>query len=219
MRIAVLARLGCILLTAGAASATTPALDWYIDQAGTPREIRLIGNYTADDDQMIGADPLTFQAGYGWSYFQIPTTPARFYALYDPQGGVVAAAFLVYSDGDPVCGEALGVIGVDTGTGAFLTRKTAEKLDRFGQELAARGQDLYNDHFSAVDQMGDADFARFLSLPDGTSFPAFSTGWGDGGYMTSRLVDASGETVAIYADFLGSEVRRDWIDPPACGSS
>lgn len=209
----------CAALVSTAALADPAALDWYSQQAGAPRKAELIGIYAADDDQMIGADPLTFDGDDDWPYFTIPRAPAQFYVLREPEQGRVAAAFLIYSDAAPVCGEGLNVMGVDTGTGAFLTRAAAQKLAQFSDDYDDQGLDTFSDYFDAPDQIGDSIFARFLSLPDGTRFPGFSTGWGDGGYMASRLVDAAGQTVAIYADFIGNEVTQDWIDPPDCGTS
>ena len=75
---------------------------------------------------------------------------------------------------------------------------------------------LYDDYFAAPAQMGDHVFARMLTLPDGTDFPGFSSGWGDGAYPVVSLYDSRGQMLALYADFIGNDQTEDYILPPPC---
>jgi hypothetical protein len=55
--------------------------------------------------------------------------------------------------------------------------------------------------------------------PQGCSrFPAFATGWDDGGYPVAALHDDAGQMVAPYADFMGRNDAGDWLLPDPCAS-
>ena len=79
-----------------------------------------------------------------------------------------------------------------------------------------RKLNLYDDYFADPAQMGDSVFARMLTLPDGTAFPGFSSGWGDGAYPVVSLYDSRGQMLALYADFIGNDQTEDYILPPPC---
>ncbi len=210
-----------LVLAAALISPTLPATggeltDWFIQTGGEPRQVVEIGAFTPDGPEILGADPLTYGPDYPIPFTSVPQTPATVIALVEPIEGRTALAALIFRDGRPVCGTAAGEIWVDSGTAAFLTRSTATKLAAMRDDFQSREQNLYDDYFAAPDQMGDSAFAKMLSLPDGTEFPGFSSGWGDGAYPVVKLFDGSGNLLAIYADFIGSEKLDDFILPPLC---
>lgn len=193
-----------------AAEADPGAVDWIIANTQHPLTAAQIGSYDPDGP-IIGVDSLTYEPSYAWPYADIPDGPARFYAFFDDDTGRVSKAALVFSDAEPSCGEDVATMPVDTGTGAFLDRKAAKSLDKIALETG----DLYG-HFMAP-QIGDAHaFAKFLTLPDGHVFPAFQTGWGDGGYPVASLHTSDGAMVAIYSDFMGKDDDGNWLLPTPC---
>jgi hypothetical protein len=208
MRLAVLA-----LLAGPAAAETNGSVAWLLDQAGTPLTVQEVGSYDIRGTELIGADSLTFSASADWPWFTVPEGPARVVAFNDPVELAVSKAAILFSDAAPVCGEEVGVMGVDTGTGAFLDRPTAMMLDMIAG-LMGKTCNLY-DCLMAL-QVPATSFAQMIRLPDGSAYPAFSTGFGDGGYPVYLLYDDRGAPVAAYADFLGVPPDYTWAAPPDC---
>ena len=203
------------------AAASAPAgadqvTDWLIATGAEPRERQTVARFTPDTPRLLGADPLTYDPGYPFAFFPVPDGPAEVVALIEPVERRVALAALIFGDGAPACGRDAGRIWVDSGTAAFLTPKTAAGLSAMRDDYSTRGLNLYDDYFAAPGQMGDSAFARMLTLPDGTAFSGFSSGWGDGAYPVVALYDAGGAMLALYADFIGSDRLDGYILPPVC---
>ncbi|MDO5643034.1 MAG: DUF4241 domain-containing protein, partial [Paracoccus sp. (in: a-proteobacteria)] len=204
------------LMIAGPAGAG-PVTDWLIATGAEPREIRHVARYTPEEPAILGADPLTYYPGFPpFEFAAVSAGAADVVALIEPVEGRVALAALIFADAEPLCGDEVGVIWVDTGTAAFLTPPVAAKLAAMADEYHASARNLYTDYFAAAHQMGDSVFARMLTLPDGTAFPGFSSGWGDGAYPVVRLFDADQRVIALYADFIGSDALDDFILPAPC---
>ena len=204
----------CGVIPAGADA--QQVLDWLVTQSGGPREVRQVARFTPDSPRILGADPLTYDPGYPFDFVAVPPGPAEVVALIEPVEGRVALAAMVFADGVPVCGGEAGAIWVDSGTASFLTPATAAKLDAMRKDYDQRKLNLYDDYFADPAQMGDSVFARMLTLPDGTAFPGFSSGWGDGAYPVVSLYDNQGQMLALYADFIGNDRLEDYILPPPC---
>ena len=204
----------CGVIPAGADA--QQVLDWLVTQSGGPREVRQVARFTPDSPRILGADPLTYDPGYPFDFVAVPPGPAEVVALIEPVEGRVALAAMVFADGVPVCGGEAGAIWVDSGTASFLTPATAAKLDAMRKDYDQRKLNLYDDYFADPAQMGDSVFARMLTLPDGTAFPGFSSGWGDGAYPVVSLYDSRGQMLALYADFIGNDQTEDYILPPPC---
>jgi hypothetical protein len=207
-------RAACLVLCAvPAAAETNPSLDWILAQSGADLRVEEVGTMAVQGTEVIGVDSLTFSPTYGWPWFTVPEGPARVIALYDRTEVAYSKAAILFSAETPVCGEEVGGMPVDTGTGAFLDRPSANALEALAQGM---GDDcnLY-DCFMAK-QVPEAQFARMIALPGGMAFPAFSTGYGDGVYPVFLLRDADGAPTAAYADFLGVRPSLDWLTPPAC---
>ena len=211
--VATLALLGGLAPAGGVAQQVA---DWLVAQSGGPREVRQVGSFTPDSPKILGADPLTYDSSYPFDFLPVPPGPAKVVALLEPVEGRVALAALIFAEGTPACGSEDGGIWVDSGTAAFLTPQTAAKLDALRKDFHRRKLNPYDDYFADPRQMGDSVFARILTLPDGTGFPGFSSGWGDGGYPVIRLYDAEGRMLALYADFIGNDQREGYIIPPPC---
>ena len=209
------AAVAAIMAVPGAGGADQ-VTDWLIATGAEPRALHEIALFTPDTPQILGADPLTFGPDYPFDFLAVPPGPARVVALREPTDGRVALAAMIFADGAPSCGAEDGAIWVDSGTAAFLTPATAARLDALARDYDQREKNLYDDYFAAPDQMGDSVFARMLTLPDGTAFPGFASGWGDGAYPVIRLYDAEGRMLALYADFIGSDVLDGYILPPPC---
>jgi hypothetical protein len=190
-----------------------PSIAWILAQTGTPLVVQKVGQMAVRGTEMISVDSLTYSPEYPWPWFTVPEGPARVVVFDDPQEYALSKAMILFSDAVPVCGEEVGVMPVDTGTGAFLDRPTAEELARIS---LAMGTDCNLYDCLMAEQMGDAQFAKMIRLPDGTGFPAFSTGAGDGTYPVFLLYDADSAPVAAYADFLGVSPSYEWLTPPAC---
>lgn len=216
------AALPALLLTAclfgtgpAAADALPGAVQWLIDRSGDPDRIgRDIGPYPLDGSGIVALDPLT---GFATRPAPTPAAPdARFYAVLAREDGYAyaAAMALVTADGLPACGESLGVVGVDTGLAAIVTRSGLEAMSLYYDSLQAQGSDPYT---ALEPQLPLETFASFVTLPDGTRVAVSSSGYGDGGYQFFRLGDAQGQTVAFYLDFLGDR-KGEWIDPPPCAN-
>jgi Protein of unknown function (DUF4241) len=186
---------------------------WILKQHRAPLVVQEVGTYSVRGNALIGVDSLTYSPTYNLPWFKAPTGPARVVAFDDPQEYALSKAAILFSDAAPVCGEEVGAMPVDTGTGAFLDRPTAETLDRVS---AAMGPDCNLYDCLMAEQVAEAQFARMIRLPDGSTFPAFSTGFGDGVYPVFLLYDADGLPVAAYADFLGVGPDYQWLAPPAC---
>ncbi|WP_199259815.1 hypothetical protein [Paracoccus binzhouensis] len=146
-----------------------------------------------------------------------PAAPdARFYTVLARKDGYahVAAIALVTADGLPVCGESLGIIGVDTGLAAIVTRSGFEAMNTYYDTFQAQG----SDPFTALEPQLPMDLLpAFVILPDGTQIPTSRSGYGDGGYEFFRLDDAQGRPVAYFLDFLGDS-KGEWIHPPPCAN-
>lgn len=197
------------------AQAETGALRWIVEQTSTPLQVQDIGEWHAAEARLIGMDALAFANPEDAAYFAIPTSPARFVVLNDAAEDRVSKAVLVFGDATPICGLDLATMPVDSGTGAFLTPTNTAALEALSARLETENSDLYTG-FMEPQIDGAHGFAQFLNLPDGSQFPAFSTGWGDGLYPVAALIDASGAVVAIYADFMGQNDNGDWLLPPPC---
>ncbi|MBA4489894.1 DUF4241 domain-containing protein [Paracoccus sp. S1E-3] len=190
--------------------------DWLVAQSGAPREIRQVARFTPDSPKILGADPLTYAPGYPFDFIAIPPGPVEVVALLEPVEGRVALAAMIFVNAAPACGGEAGAIWVDSGTASFLTPATAASLNAMRQDYQQRGLNLYDDYFADPAQMGDSVFARMLTLPDGSAFPGFSSGWGDGAYPVVTLYDAQGKMLALYADFIGNDQTEGFILPPPC---
>jgi hypothetical protein len=121
-----------ILLLAGGTgtfAAESGTESWIKAQNGTALRVVDAGTVTPAGTEMIGVDSLTFAPSYDWPWFTVPDGPARFVAFFDDDVGDVSKAALIFADGSPACGKEVGVMPVDTGTGAFLDRSMADKLD------------------------------------------------------------------------------------------
>ena len=206
----------CLAATGVLADSAPPAVKWVETRTEQATETHRIGRYTPASQHMIGVDSLTYMPSYEWPYFDIPAGPADLYVLVEPEYGRNSKAVLVFSDAAPACGFDIATMGVDTGTGAFPDRRAALVLEALSDTLNAQGKNIYNDFLEA--QMPDDSFARFITLPDGTRFPAFSTGWGDGGYPVATLIDTRGSLIAVYADFMGRNEAGEWLLPDPCSS-
>lgn len=201
------------------AASADQVTDWLVEHSGAPRQIEQVARYTPEGAAILGVDPLTYDPGYPFDFSKVPPGPANVVALIEPIEGRVALAALIFADGAPACGADVGAIWVDSGTAAFLTPDSAAKLDAMRQDYDQRRLNLYDDYFADPTQMGDSVFFRMLTLPDGTAFPGFSSGWGDGGYPVVTLYDAKGQMLALYADFIGNDQTEEYILPPACPSA
>ncbi|WP_299698919.1 DUF4241 domain-containing protein [uncultured Tateyamaria sp.] len=186
------------------------AVDWITTHTQQPLKEARIGSYDPDGP-IIGVDSLTYEPSYSWPYIDVPDGPADFHVFFDSETGRVSKAALIFSDAVPSCGKDLATMPVDTGTGAFLDRKAAEALDRIATETG----DLYGG-FMEPQIDGAHSFAKFLKLPGGHVFPAFQTGWGDGGYPVASLHASDGAMIAIYADFMGKDADGKWLLPTPC---
>lgn len=192
---------------------TNPSLDWILVQTGAPLAVQEIGQMDVRGTQMIGVDSLTYSPDYPWPWFTVPQGKARVVALYDTNEVAYSKAAVIFSNAAPVCGDDLGTMVVDTGTGAFLDRPTAKALNDLNAAMAP-GCNIYDCMMAA--QVSERDFAQMIVLPDGNQYPAFSTGYGDGAYPVFLLRDASGAPTAAFADFLGVSSTLEWLTPPAC---
>jgi hypothetical protein len=202
-----------LALAAPAVAEPQATIAWILDQSKARLVVQEVGTYDIRGTELIGVDSLTFSPSYDWPWFLVPNGPARVVAFDDPTEAALSKAAIIFSNAAPVCGEEVGVMPVDTGTGAFLDRPTATALDDIGKAMST-DCNLYD--CLMADQVGEHQFAKMIRLPDGTSYPAFSTGYGDGAYPVYLLRDASGAPVAAYADFLGVGPDYDWLTPPAC---
>lgn len=211
-----LAALLALYVLSPAGAGAQQVVDWLVAQSGGPREVRQVARFTPDSPKILGADPLTYDPDYPFDFIAVPPGPAEVIALMEPVEGRVALAAMIFADGAPVCGDEAGAIWVDSGTASFLTPATAAKLDAMRKDYDQRKLNLYDDYFAAPAQMGDHVFARMLTLPDGTAFPGFSSGWGDGAYPVVSLYDSRGQMLALYADFIGNDQTEDYILPPPC---
>jgi hypothetical protein len=189
------------------------SIAWILSKSDPSLTVQEVGQLTIRGTEMIAVDSLTADAQYEWPWIAVPEGPARVVALYDPDELTYSKAAMIFSAAAPVCGDDVGTMIVDTGTGAFLDRPTMTALDALGTAMAD-DCNLY-DCFMA-EQVPDALFAKMIRLPDGTSYPAFSTGYGDGAYPVFLLRDAEGAPTAVYADFLGVAATDDWLTPPVC---
>lgn len=189
---------------------------WLVENSGGAREVQHIARFTPETPAILGADPLTYDPGYPFDFVKVPSGPAEVVALTEPLEGRVALAALIFADAPPACGREEGGIWVDSGTAAFLTPAAAARLAAMRDDYGQRKLNLYDDYFADPAQMGDSVFARMLTLPDGTAFPGFSSGWGDGGYPVVSLFDAQGRMLALYADFIGNDQLEEYILPPSC---
>jgi hypothetical protein len=202
-----------ILLASPALAENNQSLDWILANSGAGLRVDEVGTMAVRGTEMIGVDSLTFSPSNNWPWFDVPEGPARVVALFDPVEQTYSKAAILFSTIPPVCGEEVGGMPVDTGTGAFLDRHAAAALDVLAAGMGSTCN-LY-DCFMA-EQVPEARFAKMIRLPDGASFPAFSTGYGDGVYPVYLLRDAEGAPTAAFADFLGVAPDYAWLTPPDC---
>lgn len=187
---------------------------WLAAQAGEERIARNHGPIDFGADRLTAIELLFYERD-PWTPddFAIPTGPAQFWTLHEPSQQRVAGALLVWSDAAPHCGEEV-MPGVDGPIAGFMPPAAALRLQQENLRAEDDGKGAYADWVEP--QSPEASFARFMTLPDGTRFAGFSTGWGDGGYPVVRLRDKAGQTVAIYADFIGNAKRESFILPKPC---
>jgi hypothetical protein len=206
-----------LAVTAGlgtaAAADQNPSVAWILAGSGTPLVVNEVGEVNVRGTELIGVDGLTFGPSDGWPWFAVPEGPADIVAFFHEQDIAYHKAAIIFSNRPPVCGEDVGMMQVDSGTGAFLDRQTAEALVKFGASMKA-DCDLYS--CLIAKQVPDHIFAQILRLPDGTTYPAFSTGYGDGTYPVFLLRDADGAATAAYVDFTGIAGTYEWLAPLAC---
>jgi hypothetical protein len=206
-----LAALAC--LATPALAEPNQSIAWIMDQAGVSLTVIEVGTYKVRGTDLIGVDSLTFDPSYDWPWFTVPEGPSRVVAFDDPADAAISKAAILFSDATPVCGTDVGTMPVDTGTGAFLDRPTAKALSDLSRAMGLKCN-LYD--CMMAEQVPEAQFARMIRLPDGSSYPAFTTGYGDGGYPVFLLYDVDGNPVAAYADFTGVGPDYQWLTPPAC---
>ncbi len=188
-------------------------LEWMRGQSDFPLEFRDAGQITIAPGGIVAADPLTWSEEWKLPEIESPAGEARFIVALDAGEGRVSKAMLVFSDAPPVCGDDVATIPVDTGLASFLDPVMRTGLNR-SYEMLGPG-DLYSSWFEAL--IGEVwVVGDILPLPDKTLIPMTSTGWGDGGYPVARLKSASGEVVALYADFMGRDEAGEWLLPKAC---
>lgn len=201
--------LAAALLAPAMAAAEPGAIAWLRGDAGSDMAAREVGDWHPKGGAVHAIDPLTLLGGEG-APIGVPDRPARVFGLRvtggDPR---TAAMILVWSDAMPVCGADLATIGVDTGLAAFATPQDVAGLRRYE---AAR-PDLYDGPYA--DQIDTRYPGPFLvDLPQTSGFPLSGSGWGDGGYPVASLIDAGGDMVALYAQFIPA--GEDWRLPPPC---
>lgn len=205
--------LGLVALTNAAAAEDNPSIAWIKDRADAPLTVQEVGTFNVRGTALIAVDSLTFQSSYSWPWFDVPEGPARVVVFDDDDLAALSKAAILFSESPPVCGNEVGVMPVDTGTGAFLDRQTAKALDDLS---AAMGTECNLYDCLMAEQVPESQFAQMIKLPDGTSYPAFSTGFGDGAYPVYLLRDADGVPTAAFVDFLGVAPTFDWMTPPTC---
>jgi hypothetical protein len=186
---------------------------WIKAQNWVPLRVVDIGSFDPEGNEMIGVDSLTYSLASDWPWLTVPDGPARFVAFFDDQVVGVSKAALVFDDATPACGTEVGTMPVDSGTGAFLDRKTAQKLDLLSGVMGPFCN-LYD--CLMAKQVADYAFAQLIRLPDGSSYPAFSSGYGDGVYPVVALYDVDGAIVAAYVDFMGRNEAGEWLLPKPC---
>ena len=102
-------------------------------------------------------------------------------------------------------GGQLTPYSVDSGTGCFMDSTTQLKFNHLYLEAADRGQDIVGD----MDWIGESTVQylnyQFPNSPT-NNLIAFSSGWGDGGYLTYAGLDEDGDTACFVTDF---EVAKD----------
>lgn len=172
-----------------------------------------IGEMDVRGTELVGVDALAFRPGEDWTWFTVPNGPAHVVAFFHRQDIAYHKAAIVFSEMAPVCGAQVGLMHIDNGIGAFLDRRSADALRQYGEAMDA-GCDLYS--CLIVKQVPNQIVAQILRLPDGTSYPAVSTGYGDGDYPIFMLRDADGAPTAAYVDFTGVAGMNEWQAPPAC---
>lgn len=196
------------------AAAAEDAVTWLRDMLHFPTDIVVITPWSAPTGEVFATDPLTLWDTEG-TPIAAPTTPAEIIGLTWPTGERRGGAMmLVWSNEQVVCGEEnVAVIGVDTGLAAFLTPADVAALDVYRQDYDGN---LYDGPLA--DQIDTRYPGPFLTdLPGNIRFPISGSGWGDGGYPVSALLDAWGNMVALYAQFITAE-GRDWAYPPPCAT-
>ncbi|MCL4065599.1 DUF4241 domain-containing protein [Pseudomonas sp. GX19020] len=197
--------------------AQTGSLGWMQAQSDFALEFRDVGQITLAPGGVIAVDPLTWSQAADLPWIEVPAGTARFLLALDRDEASVSKALLVFSDAAPTCGDDVATILVDTGLAGFFDRSMAAAVTRSAGILGPE-KDLYNGWFDTM--IGEVwVVGHILPLPDNTLIPIASSGWGDGGYPVARLRSATGETVALYADFMGKNAEGDWLLPPDCGTS
>jgi hypothetical protein len=191
-----------------------PSVAWILAESETPLLVAGVGEMKVRGTELVGVDGLAFNPSDEWSWFTVPSGPADIVAFFSRRDIAYHMVAIIFSNTTPVCGEKVSMMTIDSGTGAFLDRRTAESLENFGAAMGAKC-DLYACFVRR--QVPSHIFAQILRLPDGTTYPAFSAGYGeDGSYPVFLLRDADGAPTAAYVDFTGMAGEYEWLAPPAC---
>ncbi|MEJ6395167.1 hypothetical protein V8J82_18030 [Gymnodinialimonas sp. 2305UL16-5] len=172
------------------------------------RAVRVAGWHPVGG-QLYATDAITLWQAEGPG-LTIPDQEAGVTGYIDAETGRTAALALIWSADPVACGEDLASAGIDTGTFAFLTPADAAALDAYADPSMGTYHGTYADQLDAT----VPTIPFMATLPDGTTFPATGSGWGDGGYPVASLIDAEGDTVALYVQFMGGD--EDWLLPPPC---
>ena len=213
------ARLG-LMLTIGIGSPAlaleNPSVAWILAESGTPLVATGVGEMDVRGTELIGLDGNTFGPTDAWHWFEVPDGPAHVVTFFHEKDIEYQKAAIVFSEVPPVCGESVGMMTVDSGMVAFLDRPTADALSLFGASMSA-DCNLYSCLIEK--QVPDHIFAQIIRLPDGSTYPAFSTPYLSGTYPMFLLRDAAGEPTAAFVDFTGVAGTFEWLTPPACPES
>lgn len=216
-------RIALALVLGAAPVAAEDAVTWLQDGIGIETRIVEAGTWHPVGGQLHATDPLTlFQTAPHVSPLAVPDAPAAVIGLHhDAVFGDVteprnAALVLVWSDAPVICGEDLATIAVDSGLAAFITPDEVDALHWY--------EDRYGPSYVRVvpgplqRQIETASPGPFITdVPRDLHFPISGAGWGDGAYPVVSLLDAEGNMVALYTQFITD--GENWFMPPPCPDS